>query len=86
MFNADIEIKDTSWMYKTIPDIRAATWFISPTSDTNGIVAAFREGVSIDHLHIAASRSRVRPTLNLSTQVKIISGTGSKNNPYQLSL
>ena len=73
--------KDTTWMY----DSEKWWWTISTyaNGNTNGVYAALPNGY---FPYSADMIGRIYPVLYLSSEIKIIGGDGSQNNPYEISL
>lgn len=73
-----------SWIYNSNDNV--FQWLLSPSS-SNGNAASYI--ASLGYLlsgNFVGNAERVRPTLYLSSQVKITSGTGKSDDPYQLSM
>ena len=70
----------TNWMFN---NEMAFSWFLSPSSyNPDGVTGVYDNGfLSGD---IAGSYAGLRPVLSLGSQTKIITGTGSYEDPYQL--
>ena len=75
--------KNNGWIY-TVSN-RSYLWLLSPNNDVNVwyLHANGRLGLSGRG---TSDKNAVRPTLYLSSQVKIASGDGSEQNPYRLKL
>ena len=75
--------KRNGWIYNTTNNL--SPWLLSPNSGTaNGAFNLLNSGgVSI---YYSGSSFAVRPSLYLVSSIKIDSGDGSEQNPYQLSL
>ncbi len=73
--------KDTTWMY----DSEKWWWTISTyaNGNTSGVYAALPNGY---FPYSADMIGRIYPVLYLSSDIKIIGGDGSQNNPYEISL
>ena len=72
---------NNNWMY-----LNDVWWTMSPASySTDSRIVWFIDGGRITN-HYAYSSNGVRPVVTLSPEVQIISGDGSSNSPYQLSL
>ena len=81
--------KTNGWIYNT--NGNSSQWFLSPNLANSDKVFFFNAtGTAIkgriNTYYVGQILVSVRPTLYLSSQVKITSGDGSEQNPYQLSL
>ena len=75
--------KNTTWMYRSDEH----WWTLSPRVDySNYVLLIFSDGI-INNFGSANFDGRpVRPVLYLSSEVKITGGTGTKSDPYEISL
>ena len=73
---------EDSWMYCE----HFNQWTISSNREYNDVVVRFDSGGYVSANGAADGQNYARPTLYLKSQVKITSGDGSEDNPYQLSL
>ena len=71
-----------SWIYNT--NSNSQQWLLSPRSDYTNVFLIDHSGVFVQYY--AYGLIGIRPTLYLSSQVKMISGTGKSDDPYNLSL
>ena len=76
--------QNVSWIYNN--DSTFGYWLLSPYSG-NGVYSFYipRGGMLLKG-DTKSQKRGIRPTLYLSSQVKIVSGDGSEQNPYQLSM
>lgn len=69
------------WLYKNLYQ-----WTLTPSSSSNHLVFFANNFGYISTNNSYALDSSIFPSTYLSSNVKIISGTGAKENPYELSL
>lgn len=72
---------DTTWM---VPTNGTVMWFLSPVRNSTTVNILGYDG-SMDGNNSYNTRG-VRPTLYLSSEIKITGGTGTSQDPYQISL
>ncbi len=71
-----------NWLYRS-----ANQWLMSPYASNNMAVAYVDyQGFVGNSYHIYSSHYRANPVLYLKSGVKIVSGTGTKDNPYKVAL
>ena len=75
--------KTNGWIYNT--NSNSNQWLLSPPSGNSNAAFALRVSGSVYYSYSGNSYG-VRPSLYLSSSVKITSGDGSQQSPYQLSL
>ena len=71
----------TNWMFN---NEMAGTWFLSPSSYYPIFVADVGDNGYLRGIIDADYDAVFRPVLSLNSQTKIITGTGSYEDPYQL--
>ena len=71
---------NNNWLYDNVD----AQWVLTPGSGGSLTVFIVSSGVGTDLAN--TTHNSVSPTLYLSSNIKIISGTGSSSDPYLLSL
>lgn len=77
-------IPTNSWIYNSNSNIYQ--WTLSPDSEyASGSFYLYDTGF-VCHYYDVSNTLGIRPTLYLSSQVKITSGTGKSDDPYQLSI
>ena len=74
--------KNTNWMYYS----SEGWWTLSPVSGYSIRVFSVGPNGDIDNYDAENTTPAVRPTLYLSSEVKITGGTGTSSDPYQISL
>ncbi len=79
-YDSDSGCYKNDWLY----DPSDYQWTITPSNDTDAI-NVFDSGY-VDNGSVDGYDYRVRPVLYLKSDVKIVSGTGTKENPYKLAL
>ena len=77
-FNCEFSTPTSGWLYYS-----DSQWSISSLSDDDLCIYSLGYSEGCDD---AGTRLDTRPTLYLSSSVKIVDGDGSQGNPYQLSL
>ena len=80
MVYTDSKCKNNNWLYK------GTTYWTISTSYINNINAFYVFGSGPVHRAAAYIGSDVFPSLYLTSNVKVLSGDGSKANPYILSI
>jgi len=75
--------KMNSWIYNT--NNNSDHWLLSPLLGYDNRAFLLHLGETLDYYYVNAT-SGIRPTLYLSSSVKISSGTGKSDDPYQLSM
>ena len=76
--------KTNGWIYNT--NSNSTEWLLSPNSDGSySAFSLFGSGCVGNYSIVPISRS-VRPSLYLVSNIKIDSGDGSEQSPYQLSI
>ena len=75
--------KNTTWLY--ISNVEY-WWALTPMSETNTAIFTFREYGSSDTAYANDTSNAVRPSVYLSSKIKITGGNGSSTDPYQISL
>jgi len=73
--------KENNWMYSGKNE-----WTITPHSKTVNVEMAISTSGNVTDSFNARIANSVRPTVYLKATVKIISGTGTSTDPYQLGL
>ena len=74
------ECRGTTWVYYT-----SNWWLLSPYDYGSGVINVISyNGAFGDPL--ARASANVRPTLYLSSEIKITGGTGTSSDPYEISL
>lgn len=80
--NPNLCIDNSGWMINN-----ARIWLITPNTYNQFHVYLIDSSGTLNNLNgVAIANSYVRPTLYLSSSVKISSGTGKSDDPYQLSM
>ena len=75
--------KNSDWMF----DSSSSWWTLSPYSSDSGRVFSVNYGGGVNYYDYAIDSSNaVRPAIILSSDVQITGGTGTRSNPYTLSL
>ena len=76
--------KNTTWMYISFEN----WWTLSPYNNNSvNILGVSSNGyIGIDNAVSDTGRLGVHPTLYLSSDIKITGGTGTKSDPYEISL
>ena len=74
------EVRDNDWLYLGIGE-----WTIFRKTDT-GISVIFVQASGSFNSHGVYNTIVARPVLYLSSDVKIIDGSGTETNPYKLAL
>ncbi len=77
------DFKHNNWMLEPVADV-GYFWFISPSSKNLFRVMNWWYNGKVESAVIDASYAGVRPTLYLKSNTKIISGTGTSEDPYRL--
>ncbi len=74
--------KNTNWMINS-----SIFWTLSPAFASSNYVFLVYNDSSIDRNYgVIYAGDAVRPTLYLSSDIKITGGTGTSSDPYQISL
>ena len=77
-----------SWIYNTNKlegySSYQWTWFLSPSSTTNGAFIAFSGCLAYNN--VFSTSGGVRPVVYLKSDIKITEGTGEKSSPFKLGL
>ena len=75
--------KSKNWLYTN-----SNYWTISPTTTTGLSLPAVFAVVTAGYLseNAVVNNNAVRPTLYLSSDIKITGGTGTQSDPYEISL
>ena len=74
--------KNAGWMYYST----TWWWTLSPSATGSGGVFYVDYRGNIENYNVAGTNIAVHPVLYLSSEVKITGGTGTKSDPYELSL
>ena len=82
----DIVCTSTNWLHNYDNSGFQATWLLGPSSIGERLVRAFDDFGSVSYTHYAYYTYDLRTTTFLTSSVKIIGGTGTIDNMYQLSL
>ena len=76
----DSTCKNNNWLYKGV-----SYWTISPIpSNTNGVFSVAGGGYL--HGYSALSRDSIHPSLYLKSDIKIVSGSGTKDAMFKLEI
>ncbi len=76
---------ETSWLFKGANhSVGYPEWFLSPTSISNNYIAFWNNNGRVGH-STANNDLMVRPSLYLKSDIQIIGGDGSLEQPYQLN-
>lgn len=73
---------DNDWLYLG----SVYQWMLAPTSNISSKVFYIHTAGYVQGYNNACFVREIRPTLYLKTNVNIVSGSGTSDNPYQLSL
>ena len=71
--------KNSDWLF-----IGTYQWLLTPTTSSSGLLLAYKSGNCT--ASASFNKNSIRPTLYLESSISIISGDGSSNSPYQLSV
>ena len=76
------DCKNNDWLY----DSSTAQWTLPPySSNSNGVVNVRSTGF-VNSYYAASNSSGVRPSVYLTSNVKILGGDGTSNSPYTLEV
>lgn len=75
---------DSSWLQKTV-NLKFHEWLLSPGSYDAYNVAYWYIIANVSNAYVSNDYLGVRPTLYLKNNVKITSGEGTQENPYNLT-
>ena len=78
--NTEGQCKNTTWMYYP-----SENWWTLSSDSTATVIYVFGNYGSISINNVYTSFA-IRPTLYLSSEIKITGGTGTSSDPYQISL
>ena len=73
--------KNTTWMYYSSD----YWWTLSPYSDYSNAVFIVHNRGDVINANASLANAAVRPTITLSSEVKITGGNGSQSNPYTIT-
>ena len=81
--------KNTTWMYHSGRD----WWTVTASADTppegaadNSVIYIMKQGRVLDQTSWTSNNCILRPSVYLSSKIKITGGTGTSTDPYQISL
>ena len=78
--------KTTNWIYNIVLS-NNIPWTITPVKGSSILVFSISSiGISTSHVYNILSASQVIPVLYLSSDIKIVSGTGTEADAYQIEL